>query len=80
MKSLPFQRWVLTLVGLLPLLCPMTSRACAVCMGGDENTGEALNNAIFVMLGCIFSMMALIASVAYSFYRRSKSMTPHLSV
>src|SRR5687768_5475399 len=53
------------------LLAPSGARACAVCMGADEGTGAAINGAIFLMLGCIFSMLALISAVAISIWRRS---------
>jgi hypothetical protein len=62
------------LIAVLPLLAaPHGARACAVCMGANETVGEAMNAAIFVMLGCIFSMMALIASVAIYFARRKRT-------
>ena len=50
---------------------PTTARACAVCMGADETVGEAMNAAIFVMLGCIGGMLGLIVSVAIYFGRRT---------
>jgi hypothetical protein len=43
-------------------------------MGGDEITGEALNGAIFMMLGSLASMMLLIGGVAFSFWRRAQSL------
>jgi len=58
------------LAGLLLALAPSAAHACAVCMGGDETTGGALNGAIFVMLGCIGSMLALITCVAVTIARR----------
>jgi hypothetical protein len=61
------------LIAVLPLLAaPQAARACAVCMGANETVGEAMNAAIFVMLGCIFSMMALIGAVAFHFWRRQQ--------
>lgn len=62
------------LIAALALLAaPGSARACAVCMGASETVGEATNAAIFVMLGCIFSMMALIGAVAFTFWRRQQN-------
>ena len=60
----------LSLVG-----APAAARACSVCMGANETVGEAANGAIFVMLGCIFSMFALILGVAFHFWRRQQQPT-----
>lgn len=60
-----------TLLGALLLFAPFSSQACTVCMGADPITGEALNAAIFVMLGCLGVMFTFIISVAVSIARRS---------
>lgn len=61
------------LIAALALLAaPVSARACSVCMGANETVGEAMNAAIFVMLGCIFSMLALISAVAFHFWRRQQ--------
>jgi flagellar biogenesis protein FliO len=63
----------ISLLAALALLgAPEAARACAVCMGASETVGEAMNAAIFVMLGCIFSMLALIGAVAFHFWRRQQ--------
>lgn len=64
-------RSLLLLCALLLALPTPAARACAVCMGADENTGEALNGAIYIMLGCIFTMLALISAVGISLVRRA---------
>lgn len=53
---------------------PTAVQACAMCFGGnaDPRTGEALNGAIFLMLGCIGGMLGLITAVGISFVRRSR--------
>jgi hypothetical protein len=60
-------------VGLLLALHPSAAQACAMCYGAvDPHTGEALNGAIFLMLGCVGGMLGLIVAVGISFVRRSR--------
>jgi hypothetical protein len=64
---------VLAAVALVQI--PHSAQACAMCMGAPDNhTGEALNGAIFLMLGCIGAMMLGIGAVAYSFVRRARNL------
>jgi hypothetical protein len=66
--------------GLLALL-PMHASACAVCMGSDSNVGEAINGAIFLMLGFIGTMLAGLAGFAFYLMKRANApLSPHLGV
>ncbi len=57
---------------------PSIANACGVCMGqtGSGNFGEAMNSAMFLMLGFIGSMLAGISAVGYSIVRRSQQPLP----
>jgi len=55
---------------------PATVQACAVCMGADSHTGEALNGAIFLMLGFLGLIFSGIAAVVVSFIRRARTPLP----
>ena len=61
-------------------IVPPTASACTVCMGDTEsNTAGAMNAAIFVMLGCIFSMLGLLAAFGIHLARRANTpLPPHL--
>lgn len=51
---------------------PSSAQACAVCLGGsDSNVRGALNGAIFLMLGVLGTVLALITAVGVSIFRRS---------
>ena len=46
--------------------------ACAVCSGAsDAKVGPAMNAAIFLLLGCIGTVLALISAVGISLVRRA---------
>ncbi len=71
--------WFFCAVG---LLCPRVVSACSVCMG-DPNTREAgaMNAAIFLMLGFIFSVLALLVAFGIYLYRRSLApVPPHIQI
>ncbi len=55
---------------------PSAVQACAVCFGAPEKVGNAMNAAIFVMLGCIGSMLALVGGVAFHISRRPPGPPP----
>ena len=56
---------------------PIVGNACSLCMGGaDGKTGEALNGAIFLMLGFIGSMLAAIIVSAMVLARRARLAAP----
>ncbi len=56
---------------------PVTVHACAVCMGGpDSPEGGAMNAAIFLMLGCIGGVLAMLSAFAIYLYRRSQTPIP----
>ena len=58
---------------------PTAARACAVCTGqGDSTTtvDEAMNGAIFFMLGVLVVTMGLIVAVAVSLMRRASNPIP----
>ncbi len=52
---------------------PVAASACTVCMG-DPNTKQAgaMNAAIFVMLGCIGGMLALLGAFAFHLWKKSE--------
>jgi hypothetical protein len=62
-------RFLALVVGLF-IVSAVHAQACAVCMGADFDTGEAINGAIFLMLGFLAAMFIGIGAVAFSFYRR----------
>jgi hypothetical protein len=58
-------------------LLPQGAHACAVCLGGQEtDITKPMNAAIFVMLGCIGAMLALVGGVAFHFSRRASKLPP----
>jgi len=58
---------------------PATAGACSICMGDvNSRTAPAMNDAIFLMLGCIGFMLACLAGFAfYLFKRASAPLPPH---
>jgi hypothetical protein len=64
----------------LALLTPAaasTADACTVCMGDPAAPmAEAANAAIFLMLGCIGGVLALLAAFGIYLYRRSLNPQP----
>jgi hypothetical protein len=55
---------------------PQAARACAVCMGADSHNGEALNGAIFFMLGILGAVFSGIGAVVFSIARRARRPIP----
>ena len=73
MKHFPLSRVLITMgaAGLVHL--PATAGACAACMGDvNSKTAPAINDAIFLMLGCIGFVLASLASFAIYLMNRSK--------
>jgi hypothetical protein len=74
----------LSLIRLLAVLCafglaqwPTTAAACAACMGDvNSRIAPAINDAIFLMLGCIGFMLASITGFAFYLMKRSKAPLP----
>jgi hypothetical protein len=69
------------LLSSIPLF-PQALLGCSVCMG-DPNSREAgaMNAAIFLMLGFIFSVLALLVASAVYLYRRSQApVPPHIQI
>ncbi len=68
------------MIGTVVLLrLPTVARACSVCSGQADNTtqvDEAMNGAIFFMLGVLGVMMSLIAAVCISLARRAQHPVP----
>jgi hypothetical protein len=63
-------------------LFPQVLFGCSVCMG-DPNSREAgaMNAAIFLMLGFIFSVLALLVASGVYLYRRSQApVPPHIQI
>jgi hypothetical protein len=51
---------------------PSTASACAACMGNpNSKTAGAINDAIFVMLGCIGLVLGSLAGFAIYLMKRS---------
>jgi len=51
---------------------PATASACAACMGNpNSKTAGAINDAIFVMLGCIGLVLGSLAGFAIYLMKRS---------
>lgn len=67
------------LISSLVLAGAPIANACTVCMGAEPKTGEAINGAIFFMLGCIGFVLASIVGVAWTIWRRSRSVPPHVA-
>lgn len=67
--SSSLRRTLAALVGLF-VVSLSQAQACTVCMGADYETGEAINGAIFLMLGFLACMFMGIGAVAFSIYRR----------
>lgn len=57
-------------------LWPAAASACSVCMGASPKTGEAINNAIFLMLGFIFAILGGIGAFIYNLAKRARSPLP----
>ncbi len=57
---------------------PSTAQACAACTGGaiDTPTTNAMNGAIFFMLGCIGSTLLGIVSIGVVMVKRSHTPLP----
>ena len=76
MKTLFAKLPVAVIVGFLILNISPAAQACAVCMG-DPNSRQAgaLNGAVFLMLGFIFSVLGLSVALGITLYRRSQMAT-----
>ena len=64
------------------LIAPRAALACTVCMG-DPNSNEAaaINAAIFLMLGCIGGVLALLTAFGVYLYRRAQApIPPHVQL
>jgi hypothetical protein len=56
---------------------PQFAHACAACMGDpNSNIAKGANAAIFVMLGLLAGVFALVGAFIYNLYRRSKMPLP----
>lgn len=69
MKTSSLRRFTAFVVSLLVVSLGQ-AQACPICMGADYKSGEAINGAIFLMLGFLASMFIGIGAVTYSIYRR----------
>lgn len=65
-------------LGSLALLAfwPAVASACSVCMGATPKTGEAINGAIFLMLGFIFAILGGVGAFIYNLAKRARSPLP----
>ena len=61
---------------------PSSARACAACMGDpNSNIAGAANGAIFMMLGCIGGVLALLSVFGFTLYRRANApIPPHVEL
>jgi len=56
---------------------PSTASACAACMGNpNSKTAGAINDAIFVLLGCIGLVLGSLAAFAIYLMKRSEAPRP----
>ena len=80
MKPLP--RAGLLLAGAILLQFSATTDACTACMGDtNSKTAEAMNGAIFLMLGCIGTMLGGIVAFAICLMRRANApLSPDLDL
>ena len=59
------------------LLAPHLANACTACMGDpNTNIAKGANAAIFLMLGLLGGMFALLGAFAFALYRRSRAPVP----
>lgn len=59
---------------------PSTASACAACMGNpNSKTAGAINNAIFLLLGCIGLVLGSLAAFAIYLMKRAGGARPPLS-
>ena len=62
------------LVSLVAIHWPAAAHACTVCMGGDDGKlGPAMNAAIFLLMGCIGGVLALLVTFAISLMKRANA-------
>lgn len=75
MKRHPLARALAVVFSAALIHLPPTTAACTVCMGDVNSKGAgAMNAAIFVMLGCIGSMLA--AAAAFGIYLMKRAGAP----
>jgi hypothetical protein len=56
---------------------PAAANACTVCMGGDDSkVGPAINAAIFLLMGCIGGVLALLVTFAICLMKRANAQLP----
>lgn len=77
MKTASPSRAALLVTASILIHLPVTATACTACMGDvNSKSAEAMNAAIFLMLGCIGSMLGGLTIFAIYLMRRANS---HLS-
>ena len=82
MKRFASIRAIAVLAAAAPALLPATAGACAACMGDvNSRTAPAINDAIFLMLGCIGFMLASLAAFAFYLMKRANApLPPHAEI
>jgi hypothetical protein len=56
---------------------PATASACAACMGDpNSKSAGAINDAIFLLLGCIVGVLGLLVAFAISLMKRAAAPLP----
>ena len=77
MKRFPLPRLLARRCRCRSGLLPATAGACAACMGDvNSRTAPAINDAIFLMLGCIGFMLATLAGFAFYLMKRANAPLP----
>jgi hypothetical protein len=77
MKHLPLARALVVIPAIALTHFPATASACTACMGDvNSKTAPAINAAIFLMLGCIGSMLAALGAFAFYLMKRAQSPLP----
>jgi hypothetical protein len=69
---------ILAPIVVLAVTCwPATASACTVCMGADDSQiGPAINAAIFLLLGCIGGVLALLVAFGITLMKRANAPLP----
>jgi uncharacterized iron-regulated membrane protein len=77
MNRFPLAKVLAVLTATIITQLPSTARACAACMGDvNSKTAPAINDAIFLMLGCIGFMLLSLAGFAFYLMRRASAPLP----
>ena len=82
MKSLSLPRALAAFAVTAILSFPATAGACSICMGDvNSRSAPAMNDAIFLMLGCIGFMLSCLAAFGFYLFKRANApLPPHATL